>query len=90
MAPETSKVPKLGPFFSKQGKFFSRNRIDKKLLDFLDEGSLYFMQKSVLLYLRWLQILRGLNIAYFSRVINFEEVFQPFFEIQSTKSSLIL
>ena len=44
MAPESSKVPKLGPFFSKQGKFFSGNRIGKKLLDFLDEGSLYFLQ----------------------------------------------
>jgi hypothetical protein len=44
MAPESSKVPKLGPFFSKQEKIFSGNRIGKKLLDFLDEGSLYFMQ----------------------------------------------
>jgi hypothetical protein len=44
MAPESNKVPKSGHFFSKQGKFCSRNQIDKKLLDFLDEGSLYFMQ----------------------------------------------
>ena len=42
--PESSEVPKSGHLFSKKGKFFSRNRIDKKLLDFLDEGSLYFMQ----------------------------------------------
>ena len=44
MAQESSKVPKSGHFFSKQGKNFSRNRIDKKLLDFVDEGSLYFLQ----------------------------------------------
>jgi len=34
MAPESTKVPKLGHYFSKQGKFFSGNRINKKLLDF--------------------------------------------------------
>jgi hypothetical protein len=44
MAPESSKVPKLGLFFSKQGKIFSRNRIAKKLLDFVDKGSIYFLQ----------------------------------------------
>jgi hypothetical protein len=44
MAQESSKVPKLGHLFSKQGKFFSRNRIDKKLLDFLDEGPFYYLQ----------------------------------------------
>ena len=44
MAPESSKVPKLGHFFSKQGNFFSGNRIDKKLLNFLDEGPFYYLQ----------------------------------------------
>jgi hypothetical protein len=44
MAPESSKVPKLGHFFSKQGNFFSGNRIDKKLLDFVDEEPFYYLQ----------------------------------------------
>ena len=47
MAPESREGTQLGHFFSKQGKFFSRNRIAKKLLQFLDKGSPNKMQWSM-------------------------------------------
>jgi hypothetical protein len=37
MAPESREGTQLGHFFSKQGKFFFRDRIAKKLLQFLDK-----------------------------------------------------
>ena len=44
MAPESREGTQLGHFFSKHGKFFSRDRIAKKLLQFIDKGSLNKMQ----------------------------------------------
>ena len=60
---ESSLYPQFSTSGKKVPKIFLRNRIAKKLLDFLDKGSLYLFHKSLSLYLWWFQILRDLNMA---------------------------
>ena len=72
---ESSLYPQFSTYGEKVPKIFLRNRIAKKLLDFLDKGSLYLFHKSLSLYLWWFQILRDLNMAKISEVTNFESHF---------------